>query len=567
MKIKSGPRTVGWVARVAVVIGIAAMLLVKPGGGKQTTTDTAVIRSYDADMEIDRNGNMVLVENLLVDLPAGKHGIFRIFDTADPRRPNVSHPVVVESIERDGEPERYEEVDSVRGTYSLRIGNANRVLTEGTYLYTIVSKTRDVFEPGDGDTTLWWWDIIGSGWQMRMDSAKVTAHLPAEPTRSECVRGEDTPCEVSVDGTTMVMDAGSLEPFEPVTVRLSFPADQLAAPIPASPNIVPIVIGIVLGALVVALGVWVVGRTKEKPVGLPVLFEPPEGIYPALGVKVLDEVESPYALQATLFDLAERGLLTLAGDESGWDITVVGDPSTTIMNAAEVGVLAKLGLDRTGATFKLRKTTDAGKTVTEAQKAINSQVSVDSKPYLDRSAVGLIGTVLAWLFLAGTGFLVVGAMGGGDIVWPLVIPAAAGAIVLAGLLVDRAAWTTRNTAGRDMWSRVGGFGRFLTTDSAETRFDFAHRQDLYPRYLPWALVLGSAEAWAQRYREQGVEPPVVPWLIWTGSSRNYSMTSMSTSFNAAIASAASAYAASQSSSGGGGFSGGSGGGGGGGGSW
>ena len=129
---------------------------------------------------------------------------------------------------------------------------------------------------------------------------------------------------------------------------------------------------------------------------------------------------------------------------------------------------------------------------------------------------------------------------------------------------------TKHTAeGRDVWSRAGGFARFLTTDSAESRFDAAAHMDWFPRYLSWALVFGSADAWARRYEAQGVGVPVVPWLFWSGSpGSRFTTSSMSDSFNSAITAASATYAASQSSSGGGGgFSGGSGGGGGGGGSW
>lgn len=570
----SAMKYLAWFVRAAIVAAFVLAIIIKPDG-RQTSTDTAVIRNYDAVMDLDKAGNLSLNEDLLVVMPAGKHGIYRIFDTADPRRSNVEHPVTVQSIERDGSPEPSTFVDSARGTMSVRIGDANVILEPGNHQYTIRSSTTDVFEPGSnawaeaGDaakTTLWWWDVVGQGWQMPIEAAHITVNLPTEPTAVECIRATNIPCTARVEGTRMFIDAEGLDPFEAVTVRAAFPADQLDPPIPGPSNVVPIVIGVVLGLLVAAFAVFMVSRTREKPVGLPVLFEPPQGIYPALGVKVLNEIESPYAFQATLFDLAERGLLHLAGNDSGWDITVVGDPSATLLTAAEAGVLAKLGLTAQGSRFELRKTVASGEKISEAQKNLNSQVTADAKPYLDTSPIGCGGSVLGWLSIIGFGVMVVRSIGGNEIIWPLFIPVAVAAFCFAGLLFDRAAWTTRNAAGRDMWSRVGGFARFLTTDSAEDRFDFAKRQDLYPRYLPWALVLGSADAWAQRYRDHGVEPPVVPWLLWTGSSSTYSMTSMTSSFNSAISSAASAYSASQSSSGGG-FSGGSGGGGGGGGSW
>jgi uncharacterized membrane protein len=131
----------------------------------------------------------------------------------------------------------------------------------------------------------------------------------------------------------------------------------------------------------------------------------------------------------------------------------------------------------------------------------------------------------------------------------------------------------RTPEGRDLWSRTGGFARFLTTDSSESRFDAAAHLDWYPRYLAWAVALGSADEWARRYEAQGVEVPDVPWVVWTGTGTRFHAGAMNRSFDGAIASATSAYAAAEaarasaSGGGGGGFSGGSGGGGGGGGSW
>ena len=139
------------------------------------------------------------------------------------------------------------------------------------------------------------------------------------------------------------------------------------------------------------------------------------------------------------------------------------------------------------------------------------------------------------------------------------------------MALDPRVRTVHTADGRDLWTRAGGFARFLTTDSSESRFDAAAHMDWYPRYLAWAVALGVADQWAQRYEAQGVSLPAVPWIYWYGIGA-FHMGSMTTSFDAAISSATSAYAASQVSSaasslGGGGFGGGSGGGGGGGGSW
>ena len=60
--------------------------------------------------------------------------------------------------------------------------------------------------------------------------------------------------------------------------------------------------------------------------------------------------------------------------------------------------------------------------------------------------------------------------------------------------------TRRTAAGRELWSQAGGFHRMLATDSAETRFDFAARKDLYTAYVPFAVAAGAAALWAKKYQ-------------------------------------------------------------------
>ena len=85
-----------------------------------------------------------------------------------------------------------------------------------------------------------------------------------------------------------------------------------------------------------------------------------------------------------------------------------------------------------------------------------------------------------------------------------------GAFAVGGvsLMADRLRHQ-RTRAGRDLWSRVGGFRRMLSTPSSKERFDFSGRQELYTAYIPWAVAFGCADEWAAKYRiEIGEEPPV-----------------------------------------------------------
>ena len=181
------------------------------------------IERMGGEQFIDRASKAGVDGVIVVDLPPGKRGIFRVFDTADPRRPDGTHPVRVDSVTRDGRPEPWTWNDSAQGTQTIRIGDEDEFIGPGEFVYEIVSRTVGATEPAtvgggrDGEVA-WWWDVVGSGWAMPMRSARVTASLPAVPRTVECVQDVDTACQVQRDGASFTLTAGPLDPFTPVIV-------------------------------------------------------------------------------------------------------------------------------------------------------------------------------------------------------------------------------------------------------------------------------------------------------------------------------------------------------------
>ena len=70
----------------------------------------------------------------------------------------------------------------------------------------------------------------------------------------------------------------------------------------------------------------------------------------------------------------------------------------------------------------------------------------------------------------------------------------------------------------------------LVTDSAEARFDFAARKDLYTAYLPYAVAAGAAALWAQKY--QAATGTIAPQPDWYHSSTGSNYHSFSDSSGA-----------------------------------
>jgi len=310
----------------------------------------------------------------------------------------------------------------------------------------------------------------------------------------------------------------------------------------ASPALPIIVLSLLSGLLAAGFCLYLSSQTRETKPGFPVLFEPPIGVFPALGARILHGKDSPEALQATLFDLAQRGLLQLTGDYGTWTVTVIADPAATHLWPGETEMLSALDLTAVGDSFKVSKSILSGWQILIGEAALRSGVLTAAKSYLTPSRPGTASVVLGWLAICPTFYLVLPpASNMGLLLWPLMSASVVFVYMNAGMMFRPGILTKRSAAGRDVWARTGGFARFLAMTSSESRFETAEHSDRFLTYLPWATALGSVEAWSQRYETPGSPTPVLPWITWSGTGHSYSMNEMVTSFNLAVGEAAAYY--------------------------
>jgi uncharacterized membrane protein len=142
-------------------------------------------------------------------------------------------------------------------------------------------------------------------------------------------------------------------------------------------------------------------------------------------------------------------------------------------------------------------------------------------------------------------------------------------VIIAGVaLALMARWMPARTAkGTAMLRRIRGFRQVIAT--AETHMSrWAEEENVFTRYLPYAIVFGLTKKWAKAFEDLGIQPDTSSWYA---GSRAFTAVAFADSIDGFAVTTggtlASTPAASGSSGfGGGGFSGG-GGGGGGGGSW
>ncbi len=588
------------VVGTAIALGVIALLLCIPvlfyGNGEvEPNFEDTTITNYVADFDVAENGDLDVTETLTVDFPGyGKHGIFRFWDIVDDNAPNARRTPEDITVTRDGRAEPFELSNEDHGRFRVaKIGDANTTLDPGEHVYVIKYHIDGVLVENDEDVTesagrtMFYWNLIPGGWQQSIRQSTLTVHLPVSAQDEvQCAigNGETSGCTVEGGGTQdLTITTDAIAPRTPLTIATAL---DMATP-PQGNHLpwtgrwdrvlgthVPVLVLVLLLAIAATVFGSILGaKSREKPPGFPVLYAPPDGIGPAQAKYIYSESVDRTTYVATLMHAAEKGAVDLTrGSNDSWTITDKAGPQGWAgLDAVTTDAAHILG--GPGSSFTASsKDVSAGQRLKSELERFESSVETWGKTSgnIVRSGLGGFGGLLV---LAGLGLMLACA------IWnPFSMTAVGlifGGFAVGGLsLMATGSGTSRTRAGRDLWSRVGGFRRMLSTPSSKDRFDFSGRKELYTAYIPWAVAFDCAEEWAQKYRfEVGEEPPVPHYFAsnYAGANAGAFVGSMVDSFDSTVSGAISSYNATQSSSssggGGGGFSGGGGGGGGGGGSW
>ncbi|MBJ7386411.1 MAG: DUF2207 domain-containing protein, partial [Mycolicibacterium sp.] len=576
-------RILGW----SLLLGLIALGLLWPlafgsGSAAGPADDPVVITDYRADFTVGADGDLTAVETITGDFPSGRHGIFRYWDVANPNEPSVRQTPEITSILLDGEPVDYqmlwEDADRFR---VAKIGDPYSTLWPGAHTYEIRYAIDGVLDPGSTGSdrrfatdvgrpdseSAFFWNVVAPSWNNEIERVRIRATMPGDVTGARCAVGFGVgrPCTgLTLDGDTVEFSATDLPPRTPVTLRagVDVPTPQRVELPWSQPW------DRVFGQSVVTAA-WVLGiavaagaagylwyRTTVEPVpGSPVQYEPPPGLGPVQTEYVRTERVPWNGLTATLFHLAERNLVELRQvSNAQWNVRGIAERKDWIdVDPVGVAVGSTLKVMGRGTVFEARKSAKAGaklqKAKTEMAEAVRKWARDEGLIVPRRKELWIRSANAVAAILALCGFF---RWGFPTTMWGL--PFAAFFALTVG------AWaagvgTRRTEAGRQLWSRAEGFHRLLSTDSAETRFDFAARKDLYTAYVPYAVAAGSAAAWARKY--ETTMGTVAPQPVWYQSSSSSGDGDSSIGsgggadfdgFESALSSSIGAYTASQVSS-------------------
>lgn len=601
----------GWL-HVLPLLVLAALVATMPSTPARAQGDVEKIDSYHVDIRIESNGDLTITEDIAYDFGSEEqHGIYREvptklrYDDEFDRK----YPMKVLSVTAsEGTSAEYKVEGIEGGKTRIRIGDEDKTIT-GQHTYQIVYRIEGGLN-GFTDHDELYWNAIGPEWSTTIFNPSATVHLPskiaADDVQLACFKGPEgssLPCgDTATDGAKAEFTNGFLGAYEGLTVVVGMPKGLVPDPQPILERrwtfqraftVDPLRIGLavaLLAAVLAALArlIWSVGRdrrwqgspvevvfggTRQQTVPLfeggayAIEFTPPEDLRPGQIGTLLDEVAHPLDVSATIVDLAARGYLRIEEIEktwwfgkSDWKFVRLPDPASPKHELLPYERTLLTSLFATGDEVELSSL--KRQFHTELAR-VQEQLYTDAvrRGWFNRrpdSTRGIWLAISAGVLAVSVAIVVAAAKWTTFAIVP--IPLVLGSLILMSQHTRMPRRTAKGTAAL---RRVLGFRQYIET--AETRrSEFAEKANLFYEYLPFAVVFGCVDKWAETFEGLALEPP-----DWYSSSRPFNAVMLGNAMSGFSNTTSGTLASTPGGSGGSGSGGssGGGGGGGGGGSW
>jgi uncharacterized membrane protein YgcG len=598
--------------RIPVLVLIVAWALALAAPARAQTSEA--IHRYDVAIEIEPSGSILVTETIDYDFGSSqRHGIYRDVPEHVPYRNTKLdrvYRITVVSVTATGGASADHAIEHENGYFRIRIGDPD-VLVSGRYTYTIEYRVEGALN-GFPDHDELYWNAIGPEWDYAIEQSKVTVTAPAPITRIACFAGPEgstLACEkAKLEGTQATFSNGALGPRSGFTVVVGLPKGTVPNPKPILEErwslgrafeatwVTALLTAALAIAVLAGLGMlaWRTGRDRryrgsaidalmgsstgdEQIVPLfeghaagPVEFAPPADLRPGQIGTLVDETANPLDVTATIVDLAVRKYLVIEEipkegrfGKPDWKLTKLKEADDSLL---EYERLLLDGLFEDGPTVKLSELkTKFVARLGKVQEALYSN-AVGQGWFVGSPE----GVRKRWAGVGAAVLVLGGALEFATIRWTklalLPLP-----MLFGGLfLMMGSHWMPRRTAkGTALAQRVRGFRTVIAT--AETNMArFAEKENLFTRYLPYAIVFGLTDKWAKAFAALGGQAPSD--MSWYVSTHPFVFAEFNDAIDGFAVTAAGTISSTPGGSGssgfgGGGFSGGGGGGGGGGGSW
>jgi len=558
-------------------IGIGIVVLIAVMSVLHTPVRAEVIRSYDAQIAVQKDGEIEVKEKIEYDFEyLYKHGIYReipyIKKNSDGKEYKLE--VKIKSVV-DESGKKYEYlISDVNGQMNIKIGDANRTIT-GLHTYSITYSVRGALSYFSNKDELYW-NVTGNEWQIPLQNVSATVRLPSDIAISDiqsiCYTGlsgsSQKNCKIISESASTTISTSQLSSNEGLTLVIGFPKGHVAIIEPVEYTAFEntwygkLLLGLLFGLLGIIALIWylflpiyiplkwyLTGRDPRSE-SVRIWFDPPQTkkgrkLTPAETGSLVDETVDMKDIFGSIVHLAQRGYFKIIEDKkgeftfvrkSGWKV------DSSLLNF-ETELLDGLFNGKDECKIKGR---DLGSTMELVTNSLYKQVVKDGffkiDPQTTRGKYYALGGIALF---TGNIFLAIVA-----ILFAKFMPA-------------------KTSEGAQQASIGKSLKTFLTSQDRQFAFQ-AKNQMMFEKLLPYAIAFGVERIWADRFKDIVLSNP--SWYVGNNSS-TFNSIYFANSMHRSVSTFSSAATPTRSSSGfssgfssGGGFSGG-GGGGGGGGSW
>ncbi len=260
-------------------------------------------------------------------------------------------------------------------------------------------------------------------------------------------------------------------------------------------------------------------RYRDKRDAVSVQFQPPQGVRPGEVGTLVDEKADPVDVTATLVDLAVRGWLRIEEvprsdprkKAKDWTLVQLKNKDGSLLPYEDL-LLAQIFATSTTVRLSDLKTTFAS-SMAQVQDGLYEHVTANgwfrSNPKAVRTAWFSVGIVLVVVGVIAT-FVAFAA--GTSVAGLALVPIA---LVVVGILVAALgnAAPARTEDGTAVLAQSIGFRRYLATAEAN-QLRFEEGEDIFSRYLPYAIVFGLADRWARVFAELAAQGRTLEQPSW-----------------------------------------------------
>ncbi|MFZ2481705.1 MAG: DUF2207 domain-containing protein, partial [Propioniciclava sp.] len=504
--------------------------------------------SYDVVYAVDASGNLRVRETWVLRFgsSSGRHGFDRYlvtreaYDDQQDQLYEISGVSVTspDAISTDVSRSTTSEEDGRLESTRIRIGSASQTITADTATYVISYSVRGALRTGAGNLPELYWDATGSG-MGTISHATVSVTVPDTVVGTRCYSGpprSTTACTSSrSEGATASFTQDRIPSGSLLTIATQMPAGAVADAAPllveradaGNARVAALVTGAsVAGTVGVPLLGWLWYRRRghderfegvppgtvpltgqpsrvvrnDPRIQIPVAFSPPK-LPVAYAGFLVDGRYGVEHLTATVVGLATSGAIRL---DSQYGATATLVNADRAQDAPSKLVLADLFAR--GASIDLgaaSQLVDTSQRLAEQEESVAMSNGWFRRLVRGRKTAG--GLSFAWV-----GALVMfGWLGAPLLAFAMVLlPVTVAAVVTLIVVRMKMAKGQRTAVGRAWTDQVEGFRLYLTTAEAD-QLRFEEGEDIFSKYLPWAVLFGEADRWV-RVCEQAIELGRIP---------------------------------------------------------